>query len=60
MPNWILNKISANKDYDEIIDKLTTDNEVDFNNIIPMPDNIYRGNLGPKERKLYGENNWYD
>lgn len=60
MPNWILNKISANKDYDEIIDKLTTDSEVDFNNIIPMPDNIYQGNLGQKEREIYNENNWYD
>lgn len=62
MPNWVLNKLSVDNedDYEKIIDKLTTDNEVDFNNIIPMPDYIYKGNLGPEERRLYGENNWYD
>ena len=25
-----------------------------------MPDNICRGDLGSKERELYGQNNWYD
>lgn len=33
---------------------------IDFNKIIPMPDYIYQGELGQKERELYGENNWYD
>jgi uncharacterized surface anchored protein len=33
---------------------------LDFNKIIPMPDSVYQGNLGEKERRLYGENNWYD
>lgn len=60
MPNWIVNKISVDKDVDKIKEKLCTDNEVDFNNIIPMPDNIYQGPLGKKEKELYGENNWYD
>ena len=32
----------------------------DFEKIIPMPDNIYCGSVGDKERELYGENNWYD
>ena len=32
----------------------------DFNKLIPMPDHIYRGNLGQEERKLYGKDNWYD
>ena len=35
----------------------------DFNKIISMPNDkfFYRnGNLGNKERKKYGENNWYD
>lgn len=35
----------------------------DFNKIIPMPNDkfFYRnGNLGNKERKKYGKNNWYD
>lgn len=35
-------------------------NPFDFNKIIPMPDNIYQGNLGPEEQELYGKNNWYD
>lgn len=25
-----------------------------------MPDNIFKGNLGPREQELYGKNNWYD
>lgn len=25
-----------------------------------MPDNIFRGSLGPREREIYGSNNWYD
>jgi hypothetical protein len=36
------------------------DNPFDFDKIVPMPDYIYRGNLGNDERKLYGKNNWYD
>lgn len=33
---------------------------VDFEKILPMPDNIYRSNLGPNERAEYGSDNWYD
>ena len=33
---------------------------IDFEKIIPMPEHIFRGSLGEKERELYGENNWYD
>ena len=36
------------------------DAPVDFNKIIPMPDDIYKGDLGPKEREKYGTKNWYD
>lgn len=25
-----------------------------------MPDYIYRGAVGAKEKEIYGENNWYD
>lgn len=35
-------------------------NVFDFDRIIPMPDYVYRGNLGPKETEIYGKNNWYD
>ncbi len=33
---------------------------IDFEKIVPMPEGIFRGNLDLKERRLYGENNWYD
>ena len=32
---------------------------IDFNKIIPMPEDVFRGNLGEEERQLYGRNNWY-
>lgn len=33
---------------------------LDFNKVIPMPENIFRGNLGREERAKYGSDNWYD
>ena len=36
------------------------ENVFDFEKIVPMPDNIYCGSVGDKEREIYGENNWYD
>ena len=36
------------------------ENPFDFNKIIPMPDNIYKGDIGREELELYGKNNWYD
>lgn len=33
---------------------------VDFNTVIPMPDYIFRGNLGIEEKEKYGKDNWYD
>lgn len=33
---------------------------IDFNKVVPMPENIYRGDLGITERHKYGKNNWYD
>ena len=35
-------------------------NPFDFNKVIPMPDYIFRGNIGPQEKEQYGKNNWYD
>lgn len=32
----------------------------DFNALIPMPTDVYRGALGYEERQQYGRNNWYD
>ena len=64
MPNWVTNKIEfsgAKANVDEVLEIIKGDGEViDFNKIIPMPEDIFRGPVGRKERELYGENNWYD
>lgn len=64
MPNWVTNRIVFHGNQ-ENIDKVLqyikgNGSKIDFNKIIPMPDNIYRGDLGKRERELYGSNNWYD
>ena len=33
---------------------------IDFEKVIPMPSNIYRGSLGRAEQEKYGKDNWYD
>lgn len=34
--------------------------EVDFNILVPKPNNIYNGNIGLEEDKKHGKNNWHD
>ena len=64
MPNWCSNCLSIEGDPNtlkEIIGLVKTEKNVfDFERIVPMPDYIYRGNVGLRELELYGENNWYD
>lgn len=64
MPNWVTNKIkilNVNKENAEKIkERYTYKDNFDFEKVIPMPENIFRGDLGDEERKIYGENNWYD
>ena len=64
MPNHVTNKIEFYGEQDSInkaLELIRGDDEcIDFNKIVPMPDNIYHGNLGEEERRLYGKNNWYD
>lgn len=66
MPNNVINElnfIGEQKDIDKILSLIHGEEEdqyIDFNKIIPMPDYIYRGDLGQKEQELYGKNNWYD
>jgi hypothetical protein len=67
MPNWITNKLTIEgPNALKVVESLATKTQegqvlpLDFNNILPMPENIYKGNLGTKERKEYGKNNWYD
>lgn len=68
MPNYCQNtlKIIAKDDVVKtIIDMMRGTGEdegnlFDFNKVIPMPENIYRGAVGKEEEALYGKNNWYD
>lgn len=67
MPNHITNRLNIIADKErvrEILEAIQQDEHglgsIDFNKIIPMPEEIFRGNLGQKEKELFGENNWYD
>ncbi len=69
MPNYIQNRVTfecSEEKMAEILaaicseDKETGKKFVDFNKIIPMPDNVYQGKLGSRERTVYGKLNWYD
>ena len=64
MPNHVTNKIEfygEKTDIKRVLAIIGGEEEyIDFNKIIPTPENIYQGNLGEEERKLYGKNNWYD
>jgi len=64
MPNWCENCVTIYAE-EETIEKIrnfvrSEESEFDFNNIIPMPEHIYTGIIGPDERKKYGKDNWYD
>ena len=64
MPNYCENYLSieGNNDTKKLIMEFvkSEENAFDFDKIVPMPDYIYRGVVGERERKIYGENNWYD
>lgn len=64
MPNYVKNFLKFKKlkkgDCEEILKKFIVNDNFDFNTIIPMPDYIYKGDLGREEEKKYGKNNWYD
>jgi len=64
MPNWVLNELFVfGPDYEKIIPMYLTEKdselEFDFNKIIPMPEGIFMGPLGPKERAEHPLN-WLD
>jgi hypothetical protein len=63
MPNNITNRLTIICDNDrrrEILEAIKLEKHglgsIDFETIIPPPSDIYRGNVGSKEVKLYGEN----
>lgn len=64
MPNHVTNKIKfygEQNNINKILEIIKGEVEcIDFDKIVPTPANIYQGNLGEEERRLYGENNWYD
>lgn len=65
MPNHVCNKvkfIGNPNDVQTILNLIAGDNgeAIDFNKILPMPDYIFRGDLGIDEEKQYGKNNWFD
>ena len=63
MPNWTANNVLfvGERDRLETLKDMlkSKDNDFDFNNIVPMPKNIYRGLLGREEEEKHGKNNWY-
>lgn len=69
MANWVKTRITfplaTNEEFSEIVEKycvkdeITGDKVLDFEKIVPIPKDIYRGNIGPKEEQLYGKNTWY-
>jgi hypothetical protein len=68
MPNWVYNNVSVigkKKRVEEFRKKHFTKDEIrgvefDFETLVPMPETVFRGNLGTQEREKYGNNNWYD
>ncbi|MFZ5753554.1 MAG: hypothetical protein ACOY3J_04890 [Bacillota bacterium] len=68
MPNHITNILTAYGDKEKVramFEAIKNDEigtgSIDFNKITPMPEYIYRGDLGREEIEKYGaENCWYD
>lgn len=62
MPNWVINDIRVgNADATRDCVKGEKDTKYfDFEEVIPMPDDIFRGDLSMEERIKYGDKNWYD
>ena len=64
MPNWVSHNVKIiwdQKDLEKFKEEVASDdNEFDLNKILPMPDNIFKGNLWLKEKEIYWKNNWYD
>lgn len=68
MANYVKNRIylpSNEVDYGHMLDLLAGPEgewgDVDFNGLVPMPKDVYRGPLGPEELACYpGEANWYE
>lgn len=72
MPNHVTNKVRIEgpsellaeiRDFVNGVDSTDGSSKEEpfcFDKIVPMPKHIFRGNLGEKERKEHGKDNWYD
>lgn len=67
MPNHVTNILVISGDDEQrqaMFEAIKSDEHglgsLDFNKVIPMPEHIFRGNLGQEERAQYGSDNWYD
>ena len=67
MPNHITNRIKLigePQEVSRVLEAVRNDKygigTIDFEKIIPMPEDIYRGNVGAAEMKKYGEKTWAD
>lgn len=67
MPNHVTNILKVHGDEDKVramFETIKSDKigigSIDFNKVIPTPDNIYHGDLGKEEFAKYGKNNWLD
>jgi hypothetical protein len=61
MPNWCENVVTftgPREKLDALIEG--ADKGELLNSIRPMPESVFRGNLGSAEREEHGSNNWYD
>lgn len=69
MPNWCTNtfRVTGSKKQVESFKaehfrqgEDTDELQFDFNTVIPMPDSVFKGNIGKAEEEKYGDNNWYN
>lgn len=67
MPNHVTNIIHLRGDAEQIrklrqavMNDRFGPGSIDFEKVIPMPDDIFRGDLDMTQRSRYGEKNWYD
>ena len=68
MPNWCENKLFLTVENDNninclerfVLENKNEEDDLSFECSVPQPENIYKGNIGSEEKKLYGKNNWYD
>lgn len=64
MPNCCTGNLSI-KCSEELLEQVkkyvkSEESEFDFNNIVPMPEHIYRGSPRPEESQMYGKDNRYN